>query len=510
MPMLRWMVPVTLSLLVPGAQAAPAAPDPATVKVLSTGYATYLFAQSFRDYCIRQVPSGAAADQQAFSAWAAAQGVTDLEARLSKLLGQETFGALKSSGAESGPQFQAALQKLGPATQVCGIFQQQLAGDAFNLKTKLPAFLVLLKGGSVGTTTSSGSSGKSTTANVAVYSVAQLSTLAGTVINSLPKKTPGDQQTAAVTAKLKSLGTVLVVTGTVPTDRNWLSQEDERHTARWDVRCYDFAEDDVSLSRYKGQRVTVAGTLHDFDLSTFIELSNCRILPSTAGLKTSSLPVGDAGWRFKNQPAEKFLVAAGQGLKDTQILGVYAQQTTGIGVGGMMIQEFDPYLFLKDGTVYNDPYLAPNSFDVKRSRDLEPQKWGRWVRQGKNFQITWGDGDRETFEPQLTGTAAKSGQRLSGSYNHLGGGGNTAMGGDVMVAASSTYTFGSDGRFTGGSSASATTSTVVAGSTHSTAGRYSLSGYNLTLHYDDGGEKRLLFYLVDKDMLHIGGADFLH
>ncbi len=507
----RWTKPTMIGLLATGTALA-AAPDPAAVQTLSAGYATYLFAQAFRDYCVQRAPSTAAADQRAFSAWARAQGVTNIEARLNTLLGAADAATLKRIGKSNQPAFQAALQKLGAPAQVCGVFVQQLNSDTFDLNAKLPTLKAVLNGPPVQTNLGAKGQANAGTggAQGTVYSVAQLSTLAGTVINALPKGTPGGQRTAAVTAKLKALGTTLAVTGTVPQDEDWLSQEDQRHTARWNVRCYDFVDEGASLGRYHGESVTVVGTLHDFDPSTFIELNDCRILPSVAGLKKSSLPVGDAGWRYKAQPAEKFLVAAGKGLKDSQVLAVYAQQTTGVGVGGMMIMEFTPYLFLKDGSVYSDPYLAPDSFNAALSRDLEPQKWGHWTRQGKAFQIKWGDGESEAFTPQLTVTPAKVGQRLSGAFNHLGGGGNTALGGDVMVASSSTYTFTPDGRFKGGSSASATTSNVTAGSSRSTAGRYSLQGYNLTLHYDDGGEKRLFFYVVDKNMLHIGGADFLH
>ena len=87
-------------------------------------------------------------------------------------------------------------------------------------------------------------------------------------------------------------------------------------------------------------------------------------------------------------------MAAGPGLKDSQIEGVYSELSYSMGVGGMMTTTYPASLFLKDGTVYNGPYWAPNSFNYKLSRELEPQ--------GKRFLIRWGDGSVSTFEVQET------------------------------------------------------------------------------------------------------------
>lgn len=148
--------------------------------------------------------------------------------------------------------------------------------------------------------------------------------------------------------------------------------------------------------------MTVAGRVRDFDHDTGITLSSCVVLSGAqaAQLKPSTLAVTDAAWRFKAQPAEKFMVAAGQGLKDSEILGACMEQSTGIGVGGAVLVTYPVSLFPKDGTVYNDPTWAPESFNYKLSRQLELQKWGKWTRQGANFVIRWGDGDTDTFEAQ--------------------------------------------------------------------------------------------------------------
>ena len=174
-------------------------------------------------------------------------------------------------------------------------------------------------------------------------------------------------------------------------------------------------------------------------------------------------------------------MAAGQGLKDSEILGAYLEQSTGIGVGGMVLTTYPVSLFLKDGTVYNDPYWAPASFNDKLSRQLEPQKWGKWTRQGNDFVIRWGDGETQTFEVEGAPKPLPAGTRLSGAFQTISGGGNTALGGDVMVAGGSTYTFRPDGTFSGGTFGSVGSSAVTAGSTRKTGGTYVVSGYGITL-----------------------------
>ncbi len=257
----------------------------------------------------------------------------------------------------------------------------------------------------------------------------------------------------------------------------------------------------------QGQDVTVIGRVREFDRDTSITLEDCRVVQPTA-LKASTLPVADVAWRFKNQPAERFLVAAGKGLNDSAVLGVYTTQSSGIGVGGAVLITYPPALFLKDGTVYNDPSWAPNSFNVQLSRSLEPQKWGKWTRQGKNFKILWGDGETEVFEVQDALKPSAKGLKLSGEYASLSGGGNTAFGGDVLVAAGSNYVFKPDGTFTGGRFAGASTPGAVVNSSSASAGRYTVQGYAITLKPAQGTEQRLLFYRFG-DALHIGGSDFV-
>ncbi|GAA5514532.1 hypothetical protein Dcar01_03288 [Deinococcus carri] len=506
------------SLLLPAAQgqASQEQTGQQQALALASAYAVYFTAQTYRDYCIQKDPASAGRSRQAFTTWTQRQGLTQFEPQLSRLLGADVLAQFKAQVRDSQGDLMAALQKLGPASQVCGVYAEQLGTSAFDIKARVPNLGALLVGQattSTGTATGKTSGQTQAAAGVTtVYSVAQLSTLAGQTLAALPKGTSGSAAEEAVLKKLRSLGAQVAVTGTVAPRFNALDQEDDRRTARWGIYCYELTEDDA-LDPLRGKAATVVGSVSEFDRDTGFTLRNCRVLsaPAAAGLKKSSLPVADVGWRFKNQPAEKFLVAAGKGLQDSQILGVYLYPSTMVGVGGMAYPTYPPLLFLKDGTVYDDPYWAPDSFNVVLSRQLEPQKWGKWTRQGQNFVVKWGDGETQTVKVtrDLTMPPAPAGTKLSGNFRTIGGGGNSALGGDVTVAVSSDYTFTPQGTFKGGRSAGATTSNVTAASQSSTSGKYSVSRYGITLNYADGGQKRLFFYRMSNDVLHIGDSDYV-
>jgi hypothetical protein len=81
---------------------------------------------------------------------------------------------------------------------------------------------------------------------------------------------------------------------------------------------------------------------------------------------------------------------------------------------------------------------------------------------------------------------------LSTRYKRISGGGNTALGGEVMIARSSIYTFTPDGRFRIEGSVGASNSGEQTGvsttlqSESAMAGRYALDDHTLVLTYSDG------------------------
>jgi len=212
------------------------------------------------------------------------------------------------------------------------------------------------------------------------------------------------------------------------------------------------------------------------------------------------------------------VTAPGQGLKPSDIKGVVLHQEYGMGVGGMMIIEYNPYLLLKDGTVYSHPYVCAYDLDVARSRELEPKKWGTWTAENAETLIVTFSGDRKPDRWEKAhwfwATPAAKDLKISGTWSTISGGGNTAFGGGSIVVSSNVLTFNDQGQFTtlstGGGTYSGATGTVTAYSNKDGAGIYTFDGYSLQLKYNNGKlvRKNFCFYDDTKEVWVFGTSPY--
>ena len=108
----------------------------------------------------------------------------------------------------------------------------------------------------------------------------------------------------------------------------------------------------------------------------------------------------------------KYVTAPGKGIPMAQIAGVfhhYDVQTTAFS--GMTVQD-ESYLLLKDGTVHDGLPVSPDEMDAALSRRREPEKWGRWRRDGTKILASWPD--RPITLKPLSETWRWPGHRASG------------------------------------------------------------------------------------------------
>jgi hypothetical protein len=188
---------------------------------------------------------------------------------------------------------------------------------------------------------------------------------------------------------------------------------------------------------------------------------------------------------------------------------IISQEYT-LGVGGMMIVEFRPYLLFKDGDILRNPREAPADLDIGRSRAERPKSWGRYQIVGGKIQAQWGDGKSQSIDKWWVARPAKNGARLSGLYRSISGGGNTALGGSAMVVSSNQIQFNADGSFSderfGGGSSSSSGVSVTAGAKQRGGGSYRLDGYTIELKTTDGRAQRLLFFFFpdSEDAVGVG------
>lgn len=241
---------------------------------------------------------------------------------------------------------------------------------------------------------------------------------------------------------------------------------------------------------------------------------------NTADSKAGERSTGKTTSRETRLRAEDFLTD--NGLKPAQVKGMTMHLEYTMGVGGMMVAEYAPYLMLADGTIYNDPIISPYKFDVAKSRQLEPKKWGTWKEVGKTIVISWPNKDREkdrseTWEKNwFWARPAATGEKIKGSYKTISGGGNTALGGNVMIVSATDLTFNEQGQFTkasvGGGSNSGDFG--VSSSTYAhkdAAGTYTLNGYSLELKYNNGKveSKSFYFYPDSKEAFGVGSSPYV-
>ena len=207
--------------------------------------------------------------------------------------------------------------------------------------------------------------------------------------------------------------------------------------------------------------------------------------------------------------------------------GVYFRSTPSFGVGGLMIMDFEPLIFLRDGTVYEIADTALEDVDLAAERIAKPRRFGRWTRVGEGFVLTGPEGRSNDYKlgdgSFFRAFPAGAGETVSRSYRRLSGGGNSAMGGDVAIAIESRYDFRADGSYGRGGSVGAINSgastgvgTAIGRRRAPEGGRYSLDRHTLTLTGADGRSRRVFFAFssqktppeVDRDMIFVGDDVF--
>ena len=228
--------------------------------------------------------------------------------------------------------------------------------------------------------------------------------------------------------------------------------------------------------------------------------------PTGATTKSQTAP---AKISYQGVPGHKY-------LSQSQIVGIYLDENYTSGVGGMPVLEYDAVMLLRDGTAYEDFEVPPTELNVASFKKARPSRVGKWKRTAKGFSVLFnGDKTPSEIKASFKVKPAPAGQKLAGEYSSIGGGGNTALGGDVMVAYSDTYVFDRNGRFSGERAGGGNAPGVAVASSSKNAGTYTLSGYTLRLQYNDGRVARRLFYFypdkdrADKSVIGIGDSAYI-
>jgi hypothetical protein len=184
----------------------------------------------------------------------------------------------------------------------------------------------------------------------------------------------------------------------------------------------------------------------------------------------------------------------------------------GTGVGGALIVEYRPYLMFSDGAVYKNLATSVDNLVPALSQASEPDEWGTWKKTGSTFELSWHDGETETWaEDEWFDTRpAATNLQLEGSFHSISGGGNTALGGDVTTFSMKNISFDGD-RFTFEATSGGSTSNVTAYSSKDKAGTYRLDGNTVELRFNNGELERKFFYFYpdSDDVFGIGDEYYI-
>ena len=216
----------------------------------------------------------------------------------------------------------------------------------------------------------------------------------------------------------------------------------------------------------------------------------------------------------------KFVAATGKGVPSADIAAIVSDYVVRFDGMSSNITN-DVYLLLRDGTIYNQLPVAPDQLDAAKSRQGEPEKWGKWRAKGAGYEVSWNGKPYQTL-PGDKALPAPAGTKLTGRYGAVrsysyGFGGSYSFWGATFDKSgrfrkdgrggSSTNTAGIEGLPTVTTGYDESGSSVVgqadgAGISSikkknlngANEGDYSVNGYVITLRFDNGQVERMPFF----------------
>lgn len=285
-----------------------------------------------------------------------------------------------------------------------------------------------------------------------------------------------------------------------------------------------------------GREVVLRGKTALLGGST-LSLNDAALVTDASALMPSPLPQAPAA--REEVLLQRVTTAPGQGLADKDIAAIVIHGQSSFNNGTTW--EEDVRFLLRDGSVYRRTEMPPDQLHVAASRQLEPQQWGRWRAAGSGYEMQPQDDDgrpgaweaekhhavrpwpadtkldgrysRGSFHGSLVlgGMSFRNSMRFTRdgrferSSSSLGTSGTMAATLNGTMIGSSSQADGSGSSSTGGGTVSGPLGTAGAVSARkaddgaSRRGRYRLSGYVLTLDFDDGHRERLLSFPVYAD-----------
>jgi hypothetical protein len=549
---LAWQVPIVVVALACTSGRAQNAGDQDYLKAVTTVYAVSKVGAFVKDWCDDRVPQTKAVTARGLGAWRTAFKLDEVEARFVALVGEKRTEIDASLENKREAVYQGLDQNSKNPAQDCQGIETYLNKEVNPQKLYPNEYALAFSRPTPSQATSSQpspsqntptqntqpppSSQLSARAQGTVYTVAQL----GAIAENANRAKQDDEKA------LKALGAIFVK-GTLvkPKERDkdgvvFLETINDTWRGTYSLNCYDLSLE--KLYRNGVRALVLSGKVKE-TYSRIVKLEDCQVVTDASGLKPATVD-DRAGLSRKGVKPERVMTKPNQGLKMAQLEGIVWNAEGEYTIGGYQFVE-RTYLLLKDGWLYDNLSFTPMDLDVTVSRQLEPQHWAQWKRQGKDVLVQWRDEDGQpkgTWK-KLEGdfkAPFKPGTRLNGVFQAQSSYTIGTVSNGATSTSTTTYTFTTDGRYrfgydslttgatdtgTGQDGASGVVTTGNGGASfgpngtnasafgsNSEEGTYSIDGYTLEFRSKTGKVTRTFAFLWDeqkyKDHVVIGGVTY--
>ena len=171
--------------------------------------------------------------------------------------------------------------------------------------------------------------------------------------------------------------------------------------------------------------------------------------------------------------------------------------------------KYVPQLLLDNGEVYTDIDLPLEDMDIATSKQTEPERWGRWRRDGDDVYFDLSKGEKKVKLYKNAVVPAPENLRLEGVWSYqfasvsVDRSSSVVVERDIGFAENGVF---ATGKFSGASSSgTGGTATVHSEEGLTPRGTYRISGYSMEFtHHDGTVERKLFFFYPDNE----GGPDY--
>lgn len=235
------------------------------------------------------------------------------------------------------------------------------------------------------------------------------------------------------------------------------------------------------------EKTTFVSRLHPFRLKS----PAAPAAASAAATVASARPTATTTAAAKPATGALDLRSLTERTGEIETIAFYSRMQMGVGGAFMLVPT--PLVLFKNGEALRDMKQLTDPAGLAANHTSHEHEWTKWRRNGSAIEelegTTW-----KKISYTKTYDRLPKGFKLSGSYEHISGTGNTAFGGGASIAAWSDLVFDRDGTFhTGGgisgSIEDANSRAIASGTAASQHGTYEVNGYVLTFHYSDGHDE---------------------